>query len=196
MLLHTARAERRQKRTEPESWDVGRHKVLLGDCKTRLRSMEAESVDVCVTSPPYNIGVAYQSHNDRMLKAEYLAWMADMAAEIARVLHPDGSFFLNVGGTNVDPWIANEVAQHFTNTFRVQNEIVWVKSVTVGGETFGHFKPITSKRFLNNNLESIFHSTKNGKTPIDRLSIGVPFKDKTNIARWGHTKDRRCDGNV
>ena len=196
MLLQTARAERRQKRNKPESWNVGRHKIVLGDCLSFLRDMEAEAVDVCVTSPPYNIGVAYQSHDDRMPKAEYLKWMAELGTEVARVLRPGGSFFLNVGGTNVDPWIATEVAHQFTNAFRLQNNIIWVKSVTVGGETFGHFKPIASKRFLNNNFESIFHFTKNGNTPIDRLAIGVPFKDKTNIARWGHAEDRRCDGNV
>jgi site-specific DNA-methyltransferase (adenine-specific) len=32
--------------------------------------------------------------------------------------------------------------------------------------------------------------------PLDRLAIGVPFKDKSNIARWGHSEDRRCGGDV
>jgi site-specific DNA-methyltransferase (adenine-specific) len=49
---------------------------------------------------------------------------------------------------------------------------------------------------LNNNHESIFHFTNTGKVPLDRLAIGVPFKDKSNIARWGHARDRRCVGNV
>jgi site-specific DNA-methyltransferase (adenine-specific) len=197
MLLQRARAERREKRAESEeSWDIGRHKIVLGDCLAELKRLDAETVDVCVTSPPYNIGVAYQSHDDRMPKETYLAWMRDVAKGISRVLRADGSFFLNVGGTNIDPWIAMEVAREFNAEFRLQNNIIWVKSVTVGGQTFGHFKPITSKRFLNNNFESVFHFTKTGSTEIDRLSIGVPFKDKSNIARWGHSEDRRCDGNV
>ncbi|MEL6784730.1 MAG: site-specific DNA-methyltransferase, partial [Pseudomonadota bacterium] len=32
--------------------------------------------------------------------------------------------------------------------------------------------------------------------PIDRIGIGVPYKDKSNIARRGHSQDRRCAGNV
>jgi site-specific DNA-methyltransferase (adenine-specific) len=197
MLLQPARAAQRGERAGSQAcWEIGRHRIVLGDCLAELKRLGAESVDVCVTSPPYNIGVAYQSHDDRMPKAAYLAWMRDVAQEIARVLRPDGSFFLNVGGTNIDPWIAMEVAREFNQHFRLQNNIIWVKSVTVGGETFGHFKPITSTRFLNNNFESIFHFTKTGKTQIDRLAIGVPFKDKSNIARWGHAEDRRCDGNV
>ena len=33
---------------------------------------------------------------------------------------------------------------------------------------------------------------------INRLALGVPYVDKSNIARWGHTrgKDRRCRGNT
>ena len=59
-------------------------------------------------------------------------------------------------------------------------------------------EPISSPRFLNDCHEYIFHLTKEGKTPIDRLAIGVPYADKSNIARWGHTegRDRRCRGNT
>jgi site-specific DNA-methyltransferase (adenine-specific) len=197
MLLERAQSERRARRAPLKTaWDVGRHRIILGDCLEQMRLLPDASIDVCVTSPPYNIGAAYLSHDDRMPKDAYLTWMSAVAVEIARVLRPDGSFFLNVGSTNIDPWLAMEVGQAFAGPFELQNNIIWVKSVTVGGKTFGHFKPISSKRFLNNNFESIFHFTKSGKTAIDRLSIGVPFKDKSNIARWGHAQDRRCDGNV
>ena len=158
--------------------------------------MAPGSIDVCVTSPPYNIGIAYNSHHDRMPKDAYLAWMAEVGQAIGRVLRPDGSFFLNIGSTNVDPWLAWEVASAFRTHFTLQNNIIWVKSVSIGPDTVGHFKPISSKRFLNNNYESVFHFTKAGHTPIDRLAIGVPFKDKSNIARWGHARDVRCGGNV
>lgn len=62
----------------------------------------------------------------------------------------------------------------------------------------GHFKPISSPRFLNDCHEYIFHFTKEGKTSIDRLAIGVPYADKSSIARWDHTagRDRRCRGNT
>src|SRR5207248_11476733 len=62
----------------------------------------------------------------------------------------------------------------------------------------GHFKPSTSRRFLNDCQEYIFHLTPEGKTPLERLALGVPYQDKTNIARWSHThgRDRRCRGNT
>jgi site-specific DNA-methyltransferase (adenine-specific) len=109
----------------------------------------------------------------------------------------DGSFFLNVGATGADPWVAMDVANAFRETFVLQNHIIWVKSVSIGEDTVGHFKPIASKRFLNNNHEAIFHFTKTGRVEVDRLAIGVPYKDKSNIARWQHAKaDVRCAGNT
>ena len=196
MRIEAARAARRDTTLGATCWSVGRQALQLGDCLEHLRRLDAGCVDVCVTSPPYNIGVAYSTHDDRMPKAAYLDWMGCVAAEIARVLRDDGALFLNVGSTNVDPWIAMEVASQFRRALTLQNQIVWVKSVSVGEDTFGHFKPINSARFLNNNHEAIFHFSKSGRTPIDRLAVGVPFKHKSNIARWGHARDRRCAGNV
>ena len=195
MQLQSARAEQLNQ-PGPSSRQVGRQVVTTGDCLSGLRKLASGSVDVCVTSPPYNIGIAYGAHNDRMPKPAYLAWLAEIGREIGRALGEDGSFFLNVGSTNVDPWLATEVASAFRDQFTLQNTIIWVKSVSIGRDTVGHFKPISSKRFLNNNFESVFHFTRAGLTPIDRLAIGVPFKDKSNIARWGHARDVRCGGNV
>ncbi len=177
-------------------WTVGNQQVVLGDCLTELRAMAANSVDVVITSPPYNIGVAYRSYRDRKPRQSYLAWLSQIGDGVARVLKADGSFFLNVGSTNADPWIALDVAGAFRQAFVLQNHITWVKSVSIGVDTVGHFKPITSRRYLNHNHEAIFHFTKAGTVEIDRLAIGVPFKDKSNIARWGHKGDRRCGGNV
>jgi site-specific DNA-methyltransferase (adenine-specific) len=89
-----------------------------------------------------------------------------------------------------------DAARAMGEAFVLQNHIVWVKSLSIGDDTVGHFKPINSARFLNHNHEAIFHFTKTGRVPVDRLAVGVPFKDKSNIARWGHPRDRRCGGNV
>lgn len=180
----------------PEVVKVGRQSILQGDCLARLTSIQDQSVDVIVTSPPYNIGMNYRSYEDRMPREAYLNWLTRVGRELKRVLAVDGSFFLNIGGTGSDPWIVMDVANAFRDLFQLQNHITWVKSVAIADETVGHFKPITSKRFLNNNHEAILHFTNSGRTQIDRLAIGVPFKDKSNIARWGHANDRRCSGNV
>lgn len=176
--------------------EIGRQTVVTGDCLAAMQALDAASIDVVVTSPPYNIGVAYGAYDDRRPRETYLDWLAEVGRAIARVLKDDGSLFLNVGSTNTDPWIAMEVAAALRPVLTLQNHITWVKSVSLGDDTVGHFKPITSRRFLNQNHEAIFHFTKSGRVEIDRLAVGVPFKDKSNIARWGHKADRRCAGNV
>ena len=49
---------------------------------------------------------------------------------------------------------------------------------------------------MHHNHEHIFHLTLSNDVQLDRLSIGIPFQDKTNIARRGHARDLRCRGNT
>lgn len=174
----------------------------------RNRLKEGE-VDVVVTSPPYNIGIRYNTYNDNMPREQYLDWLEEVAVEMKRVLKDDGSLFLNIGGKPSDPWIPFDVAQRLRKHFVLQNVIHWIKSIAIeksrvgkdsgisGDIAVGHYKPIGGKRFLNDNHEYIFHFTKTGKVGLDRLAIGVPYQDKSNINRWkGVKRDRRCRGNT
>jgi site-specific DNA-methyltransferase (adenine-specific) len=201
-MLHGAGERPPRPGPEPAAVPVGRtlrvgdQTILVGDCAELLSTLPESSVDVVVTSPPYNIGLKYRSYDDGGDRAAYLDWLAGIARRLHRVLADDGSVFLNIAGTNSDPWIAADAAQAWRDTFVLQNAIVWVKSISIGEDSFGHFKPVRSRRFLNHTHETIFHFSKGGDTPIDRLAIGVPFKDKSNIARWGHAADRRCAGDV
>ena len=175
---------------------VGRHALHCGDCLTVLPTLGAASVDVVVTSPPYNLGLDYTAYDDRLSENDYLDWMTEVATSVRRVMRPDASFFLNVGGSSSKPWLPFELLVRLRPLFTLQNHITWVKSITTAAETSGHFKPISGERFLHHNHEHIFHLTISGKVKLKRLSIGVPFKDKSNIGRRGHAQDLRCRGNT
>jgi site-specific DNA-methyltransferase (adenine-specific) len=160
------------------------------------------SVDVVVTSPPYNLGIRYRSHEDDRPREEYLAWSDQWAGQVQRVLKPDGSFFLNVAGSPANPWLPHELVLRLRPLFSLQNTLHWVKSITVqpkaGPEiSAGHFKPIRGERFINDCHEYIFHLTKDGNVKLHRKAIGVEYVHKNNIDRWGHTEgeDKRCRGN-
>jgi site-specific DNA-methyltransferase (adenine-specific) len=71
--------------------------------------LKEKSVDVVVTSPPYNIGVKYNSYNDNVPTERYLSWLEDIGVEIKRVLKDNGSFFLNIGNKPTNPWKAYDV---------------------------------------------------------------------------------------
>jgi site-specific DNA-methyltransferase (adenine-specific) len=59
--------------------------LIHGDCLDVLRRLPAGSVDAVVTDPPYNVGLGYASHDDRMPAAKYEAWCRDWFAECLRV---------------------------------------------------------------------------------------------------------------
>ena len=168
-----------------------------GDCLDILPQLKAKSVDVCCCSPPYNIGTKYSKYQDKLTEAEYLDFIYRVAAAIYRILKPNGSFFLNVAGTPTRPHLPFRIAGLLAgNLFKLQNPIHWIKSISIGNRTYGHFKPINSRRVLHSGHEYIFHFTKTGEVELNRLAIGVPYTDKTNISRRNHRQDRRCRGNV
>ena len=178
--------------------------LRAGDCLAGMGALAAESVDLVVTSPPYNLDIAYASYRDDAPRVDYLDWCYRWAAEVKRVLKPGGSFFLNVGAAPANPLLPHEIVLKLQPLFRLQNTIHWIKSITVQPRrapelSVGHFKPINSKRYLTDCHEYVFHLTKTGDVPLDRLGVGVEYADKSNIARWAHTRgearDRRCRGN-
>lgn len=172
------------------------------DCIKGMRRLRDKSVDVVVTSPPYNLGIKYTNYHDRRKSDEYLLWSVQWATEVHRVLKDEGSFFLNLGACPSNPLVPHELIVEIKKFFTLQNTFHWIKSITIqkkDGElvSAGHFKPLNSKRYVNDCHEYVFHLTKAGSTLIDRLAIGVPYSDKSNIARWKHTggSDKRCRGN-
>lgn len=175
--------------------------LTCGDCLDALAAMEPASVDVVVTSPPYNLNLAYSRYDDRRAEDDYLEWMVRVATALRRVMKPDASFFLNISGSPNQPWLPFELIVRLRPLFVLQNHITWIKSITVpradgGCDSVGHFKPVAGRRFLHHNHEHIFHLTLDGQVQLDRLAIGVPYKDKSNIARRGHARDLRCRGNT
>src|SRR5438874_1712308 len=143
-------------------------------------------VDLVVTSPPYNLGVRYGKFSDRQDRQSYLRCCAQWAAGVRHVLKPGGSFFLNIGAAPSNPMLPHEIVIELRELFVLQNTIHWIKSIAIEDRdgavrSHGHFKPISSKRFLNDCHEYIFHFTKTGRVELNRLAIGVPYQDKSNI---------------
>jgi site-specific DNA-methyltransferase (adenine-specific) len=179
------------------------------DCLQGFKRIDPETIDVIVTSPPYNIGKQYHTYNDVLPRNDYLDWMETVAKASKNILKDEGSFFLNVGGKPSDLWVALDIAQRFRAHYVLQNTIHWVKSIAIPKQdvgnyktitddiAVGHYQPVNSKRYLSNCHEYIFHFTKTGDVPIDQLAVGVKYQDKTNIGRWkSATRDLRGRGNT
>ena len=180
--------------------------LIHNDCLEGMSQMPPGSVDLVVTSPPYNLGIKYDTYKDQSKRSTFISWCLEWAAELKRVMDDDASFFLNLGASPQNPLLPHQLLLALTDgedpLFILQNTFHWIKSISVetrAGETIttGHFKPINSHRYVNDCHEYVFHLTKSGKVPLQRRAAGVPYADKSNIERWGHTEgeDKRCRGN-
>jgi DNA modification methylase len=76
--------------------------LLHGDCLALLKTLKPESVNCCVTSPPYfqmrNYEVAGQIGMESTPE-EYIAKLVAVFKEVHRVLTPDGTVWINIGDT-------------------------------------------------------------------------------------------------
>ncbi len=133
-------------------------------------------IDLIVTSPPYKKedGFSYE-----LIK--------DVSQQCFRVLKDNSLCFINFGHLANHKSRPFKVAMIFEEAgFNWVDTIVWVKN---------HYTPVQGDKRLNNLTEFIFMFTKGKGFRLDRLSIGVPYADKSNVGRYSD-KDLKCGGNV
>ncbi len=131
---------------------------LLGDSLDVLQSLPSESIDCCMTSPPYwgqrkyaAVGIGLE---DRY--ADYVKNLAAVLGQVKRVLKAEGSLWLNLGDSYSKkqlvgiPWrVAIELSDH--QGWILRNDVIWNK--IKGGMD-------NSKDKLSNVHEHVFHFTK------------------------------------
>lgn len=135
------------------------NKIICGDSLEVMRQMPDESLDLVVTSPPYNLKNStgngmkdgrggkwknaaliggYSHHHDAMPHEEYAAWQRACLTEMLRLIKPTGAIFYNhkwrvQGGLLQD-------RQDIVEGFPVRQIIIWKRK---GGINFnpGYFLP-------------------------------------------------------
>ena len=108
--------------------------LKCGDCLVVMKTdIPARSVDVVVTSPPYNLNLAYGVYDDfgEMKTDTSIGWR-EVTGAVKRVMKPDGSFFLNIAGSNSRPDLPFKLMVRLRALgFYLQNHITWMKSITM-----------------------------------------------------------------
>lgn len=111
--------------------------VICGDCLEVMSKIPDETVHLAVTSPPYNLGINYDNHNDSLAYETYLEWMKKVWIETKRVLVSGGRFALNIAPTSIKNF--RPIHHDFSNQLReigmiMRTEIIWYKQ-TMGRRT-------------------------------------------------------------
>ncbi len=112
--------------------------LITGDCLEVLQELPSESVDVVITSPPYNKHYAggklvkridYEIHNDNMPEEEYEKWQLQVLNELYRILKSDGHVFYNHKVRYYKKQICHPVSFLTKSPFILWQEIVWDRMI-------------------------------------------------------------------
>ena len=138
-----------------------------GDCRQLLDALPESSVQLIITSPPYNIGKAYE---ERKTLQEYLRLQREVILRCTRVLHPTGSLCWEVGNHIVgrSEILPLDIPLHeIFSSFglKLRNRIVW------------HFEHgLHCKQRLSGRYEVVMWYTKSDDYAFDLDPIRVPQK--------------------
>jgi adenine-specific DNA-methyltransferase len=102
--------------------------IFQGDALKLLNKVADESVKLCVTSPPYNIGKEYERDHRRSLD-EYFAWIDPIIEKLCSKIHPDGHICWQTGNFVEDGEVF-PLDLHFyelfkSKGFKLRNRIIW-----------------------------------------------------------------------
>lgn len=140
--------------------------VVVGDCLDELRKLPSGSAQLVVTSPPYNVGKAY---DDRLTIEEWTSNQAAVISEATRVVSDKGSLCWQVGnfvgGGEVIPLDSIIIPLMRDIGLKMRNRIVW---------SFGH--GLHCKHRLSGRHETIIWATKGDDYVFNLDPIRVPQK--------------------
>ena len=134
-------------------------KVHCGDCIELMNKMPTGSIDLVVTSPPYNLRNStgngmkngsggkwpnaqlikgYDTHEDDLPHEKYVKWQRDCLTAMMRILRPDGAIFYN-HKRRVQAGLLQD-RNDIVDGFPVRQIIIWKRK---GGINFnpGYFLP-------------------------------------------------------
>jgi DNA modification methylase len=160
-----------------------RNVVVEGDAVTRLQGMAPASVDAVVTSPPYFRAREYAAGPQELGQGEHVdEWVEELRAlsrEIARVLVPTGSYWLNLGDlySRHDRFGAapkslllgpERLARALlSDGWVIRNKVIWVKTTPL---------PSPVRDRLTNGWEYLLHLVRQRDYFYDLDSIRLPLK--------------------
>jgi len=147
--------------------------IKLGDSEELLKSIEDNSVDLIVTSPPYadqrKATYGGISHN------KYVEWFLPISKELLRVLKPTGTFILNIKEKVVDgersTYVMELILEMRKQGWLWTEEFIWHKKNCYPGKWSNRFRDA---------WERLLQFNKSKKINMYQDAVKVPIGDWAN----------------
>ncbi len=150
-------------------------KIIHGDCREKLKSIESNSIDLIITSPPY----ADQRRNTYggVHPNKYVEWFLPISDELLRILKPTGTFILNIKEKVMNgerhTYVIELILEMRKQGWLWTEEFVWHKKNSFPGKWPNRFR---------DSWERLLQFNKNKKFKMNQDSVKVP------IGTWAKTR--------
>lgn len=165
--------------------------LYVGDAADVLHGLADASVDLIVTSPPY---ADQRKHTyGGVAPDHYVAWFLPIAAELKRVLKPEGSFILNIKERVVDgerhTYVLELICALRAQGWRWTEEYIWHKKNCYPGRWPNRFRDA---------WERCLHFTRQKHFRMFQDAVRVPTGDwaKSRLRNLSSTDRRRDESHV
>ena len=160
-------AEKITGHTDLDKW---LNKAHCGDCLPLMKGMSSNSVNLIFTSPPY--GDARKKNYGGVHPDEYVSWFLDRSSEMKRVLHPRGSFVLNIKECAVNgerhTYVLELILALKKQGWRWTDEYIWHKKNSYPGKWPNRFR---------DGWERLLHFTLSKGFDMYQEEVMVPVKE-------------------
>jgi site-specific DNA-methyltransferase (adenine-specific) len=171
--------------------EIATARLYFGDCLEVLTGLDAESVSLVVTSPPYADQRA--DTYGGVAPDQYVEWFLPIARELHRVLKPDGTFILNIKEKVVDgerhTYVHELIAALRKLGWRWTEEFIWSKKNCFPGKWPTRFRDA---------WESCHQFNKSKSFRMFQDEVMVPIGDwaKARLANLSETDLQRDESKV
>jgi len=161
------------------------NEIYNGKCEKIIKDIDNESIDLIVTSPPYNVDLgnnkynknSYDLYNDNKEHKEYIEWLKYIFKEIKRTLKSGGRICINIGdGKNGAVPTSSDIIQFMTKelNYITMSHIYWNKNQVASRTAWGSFLSPSCPSFPTP-LEHILVFAKDNKK--------LQYKGKTDLTK-------------
>ena len=127
--------------------------LMCGDCLDMIKNIPDDSIDLIITSPPYNVGIEYNSNDDNLEYDSYLNWLKEIFTQAYSKLKNGGRVCVNVAmesNKKGKKYLSNDISNMLEDIGYLRNStIIWDKQNLSKRTAWGSWKSPSCPNIIN-----------------------------------------------